>query len=153
MYKSDACIWWPVVGTLSNGEAKPVDDKLWNSLHVTICYIPEFNRDRDELIVESLVSNILATHLGSYDYLNMSAKVIGTDMFGENADIPVILLENKPILNVVHRQIEDALIANDIMPSSWPEYRPHVTATDIDVPDYFILGSPELTFTTKYTIF
>lgn len=75
-------------------------------------------------------------------------NVVGTEMFGENKDYPVWLLEPTALLNLTRKLIEDGLSTIGAENASeFKDYRPHVTVNqlDFDLPnDYVELGVPTL---------
>jgi 2'-5' RNA ligase len=53
------------------------------------------------------------------------AEIVGTEMFGENSDEPVLLLEH-PQFKAMRRQLEQHDVSN------WPYFRPHVAVPTLD---------------------
>lgn len=80
-----------------------------------------------------------------------SIKVQCVEYFGDNKDIPVLLVEKNPLLLSHRKTIEALLKAAGIEETSSFPFNPHVSIaydggipTNFIVPEYVTLGAPEL---------
>lgn len=87
--------------------------------------------------------------LEDIDFIAMSARPIGLDLFGEDKDIPVILL-NSSLLKAYQWRVTYELSKIDIRSASeFTDYKPHITVKTTpvpfeEVPPIIQLSLPEL---------
>ena len=110
--------------------------------HCTVMYLGEL--DKVEGLAEKRDQVISALKaLDFSDVALYSPHPIGTEMFGPEKDIPVVLL-GANALHMARGFVEDALDAIGVENgSAYKDYRPHITVPDTsyfnDLPDYIEL--------------
>lgn len=109
-----------------------------DNMHSTLIFLGP-KEQVNALAVRQAVSRVL---LPSAQYVD----VIGTDHFGPEKDVPVLLLEPTTLLNTRYLVERDLARIGVRSPSEFG-YRPHVSVDDAvlqDPPDRVLLGRPQI---------
>lgn len=138
-FKNTACIVYPA--QYPDHFTKPSVEEL----HSTILFLGDIDEDLGGIEIEPLMDVLSPVECNYLQYVDVK----GWDLFGPDQNIPVLKLDQTPVMTEIRERVEFVLACVGIFSPSQFGYSPHVTIDNETFrtqrfPEWVLLRQPQL---------